>query len=172
MLNLRHAGRLAACALTLSCLSLAAHARDYAFGEIKITHPWSRPTPPSALSAIGYLTIANRGASPDRLIGGATPAADKLEIHKMSMAGGVMTMRPVEGGLVIPPGGSVALAPDGYHLMLIGPKHPFKAGERIPIELRFEHAGTVKLDLDVEAPADSGASMPGMAMPGGHMDMH
>jgi copper(I)-binding protein len=171
MFTLRHAGRVVACALVLSCLSVSAQARDYAFGELKITHPWSRPTPPSAPTAVGYLTIVNRGTSPDRLIGGSTPAAGKLEIHRMSMAGGVMSMRPVVGGLVIPPGGSVSLAPDGYHLMLIGPKRPFRPGEHIPVALTFEHAGTVKLDLDVEQPADSEA-MPGMAMPGGHMDMH
>jgi copper(I)-binding protein len=164
MIAPRRQHRLAAFALALSCLSLPAHARDYTVGALKITHPWSRPTPPSALSAVGYLTIVNRGSSPDRLIDGASPAADKLEIHKMSMAGGVMSMRAVEGGVVIPPEGSVALAPDGYHLMLVGPKRPFKAGDHIPIELRFEHAGTVKLDLEVEAPADSGMSMPGMDM--------
>jgi hypothetical protein len=172
MFKLRSAGRIAACALALSCLSVAADARDYVFGELKITHPWSRPTPPSAPTAVGYLTIVNRGHSPDRLIGGSTPAADKIEIHQMSMVGGVMSMRPVAGGLVIPAGGSVSLAPDGFHLMLIGPRRPFRPGEHIPIALTFEHAGTVKLDLAVEQPADAGGAMPGMAMPGGHMDMH
>ena len=172
MFQLRPAGRLAACAIALFSLSVAAHARDYTFGELKILHPSSRPTPPSAPTAIGYLTIVNRGRTADRLIAGSTPAAGKLEMHQMSMAGGIMTMRPVAGGLVIPPGGTLSLAPGGYHLMLSGPKHPFRPGEHIPIALTFEHAGTVKLNLEVEQPTDAGAAMPGMAMPGGHMDMH
>ena len=83
----------------------------------------------------------------------------------------VLVLASAASAQVIPPGGSVSLAPDGYHLMLIGPKHPFRAGEHIPVSLTFEHAGTVNLDLEVEQPGDSGA-MPGMAMPGGHMDMH
>ncbi len=164
MSKLPSAGRFAVCVLALSCLSLAAQARDYRFGELSIIHPWSRPTPPSAMTAIGYLAIVNHGHAPDRLIGGSTPAAGALEIHQMSMAGGVMTMRPIAGGLVIPPGGTVTLAPDGYHLMLIRPKHPFRPGEHVPVYLNFEHAGTVQVDLDVEADA----GMPGMAMPGMH----
>jgi copper(I)-binding protein len=172
MFILRSAGRIAACVLALSCLSVAADARDYARGALKITHPWTRPTPPSAPTAAGYLTIVNRGNAPDRLIGGSSPAAGRLEIHQMTMTGGIMRMRPVAGGLVIPAGGSVALAPEGFHLMLIGPKHPFRPGEHIPVVLTFEHAGTVKLNLEVEQPADAGAAMPAMAMPGGHMDMH
>ena len=172
MLNLRFAGRLAACALILSGLPFAAQARDYVVGQLKITHPWSRPTPPSALSAVGYLTIVNKAKRPDRLLGGSSPAAKALTIHLMSMAGGVMTMRQAEGGVVIPAGGTLALSPDGYHLMLVGPKRPFKAGDHIPITLNFQRAGKVTLNLAVEQPADVDDAMPGMDMPGGHVDMH
>ena len=164
MLNLPFAGRLAACALVLSGLPLGAKARDYAFGQIRITHPWSRPTPPAALSAVGYLTIVNKAKRPDRLLGGSTPSAKALEIHLMSMAGGVMTMRQAEGGVVIPAGGTLALSPEGYHLMLVAPKRTFKAGDHIPITLTFQRAGKVKLNLDVEQPADVGGAMPGMDM--------
>ncbi len=172
MLNLRFAGRLAACALIVSGLPLAVQARDYVFGQIRITHPWSRPTPPSALSAVGYLTIVNKASRPDRLLGGSSPAAKSVDVHLMSMAGGVMTMRPVAGGVVIPAGGTVDLSPNGYHLMLIGPKRPFKAGDHVPVTLTFQRAGKVKLNLEVEQPAESGGGMAGMAMPAGHMDMH
>src|SRR5215475_797352 len=87
---------------------------------IAIRQAWSRATPKGAQVAAGYLTIENHGASPDKLISAATTAAAKVDLHEMAMAGGVMTMRPVDGGLVIPPGGSVTLAPGGSHLMFIG----------------------------------------------------
>ena len=83
-----------------------------------------------------------------------------------------MTMRQAEGGVVIPAGATLALSPEGYHLMLVAPKHPFKAGDHIPITLTFQRAGKVTLSLDVEQPAEVGGDMGGMAMPGGHMDMH
>jgi copper(I)-binding protein len=164
MFNSHAAGRLAAGFIALSCLSSAAYARDYAVGPLKIVHPWSRPTPPSAMTAVGYLTVVNTGSAPDRLVAGSTPAAGALEIHQSSDTGGVMRMRAVAGGVSIPAGGTVTFGPDGYHLMLVGPKRPFKAGDHVPVSLVFEHAGTVKLDLDVEAPG--GGGVPGLAKPG------
>jgi copper(I)-binding protein len=141
---------------------LAALGHDYVLGPLKIGHPWSRPTPPGASAAIGYLTIANTGEAADRLIGGVTPAADKIEVHTMSMSGGVMRMRQLEGGLAILPGQTVTLSPGGYHLMIIRPKQAFKAGESIPATLRFEHAGSIKIQFHVEQPpAAPDASMPG-----------
>jgi copper(I)-binding protein len=71
----------------------------------------------------------------------------------MTMAGGIMRMRPVPGGLPIPAGQTVKLEPNGYHLMLIGPKRPFKVGDRIPATLRFQRAGAVKVEFDVLAAA-------------------
>ena len=76
-----------------------------------------------------------------------------------------MRMRPVAGGLVIPPGQTVKLEPGGYHLMIIGPKQAFKVGDHIPATLRFEHAGSLKVEFYVEAAsAASGQLMPGMVM--------
>jgi copper(I)-binding protein len=95
------------------------------------------------------MTITNHGASEDRLIGGSTPAAARVEIHEMSMDGGVMRMRKVPGGLAIPEGQTVTLAPGGYHVMFIGLKAPFATGERIPTTLRFQKAGAVTVDFEV-----------------------
>jgi copper(I)-binding protein len=69
-----------------------------------------------------------------------------------------MRMRPVTGGLVIPPGQTVTVAPGGYHLMMIAPKRAFAVGDHILGTLRFEHAGTVKVDFHVQAapPKDDG----------------
>ncbi|MDR3508677.1 MAG: copper chaperone PCu(A)C [Caulobacteraceae bacterium] len=166
------AGRLAAGLLVLSAGFSPALALDVHQGALILSHPWSRPTPPSAPTGAGYLTITNHGSAPDRLIAAASPAANQVQIHQMSMAGGIMTMRPVEGGIVIAPGATVSLAPGGYHLMFIAPRRPFKLGDQIPVSLTFERSGTVKLDLTVETPPAPGDSMPGMAMPvdpkGGH----
>lgn len=137
---------------------------------IRLEHAWIRPTPPGAPTAAGYVTITNTGAAPDRLLGGSMPGVDRVEVHQMSMAGGIMRMRPVAGGLPIAPGQTVALAPGGYHLMLIGLKRPFTAGERVRAVLRFAQAGDVMKTFDVGAgPAPSGA--PGH-MDMSHMDMH
>ena len=47
----------------------------------------------------------------------------------MEVKNGIMTMHPVEGGIKIPAGETVTLAPGGYHLMFIKLKHDLKQGE-------------------------------------------
>jgi copper(I)-binding protein len=156
--------------ICLAAIALCAGpARAQSAGALKIGHAWVRPTPPGAANAAGYLSVTNHGAAPDRLIGGASPEVQRIEVHEMSMTGQVMRMRPVKGGLVIAPGQTVELAPGaGYHLMLIGPKHPFRLGEKFPATLQFEKAGTVNVTFQVQQAAEKSA--PPM-QPMGGMDM-
>src|SRR5437773_10021540 len=128
----------------------SAHAQEVKAGDLVITQAWSRATPGGAKIAGGFLTIENKGAAPDRLISGSGDIAGKVEIHEMAMNDGVMTMRPLDKGLVIEPGKTVKLAPGGYHLMLMDLKQPFKQGDKVPLTLQFEKAGKVELSLDVE----------------------
>jgi copper(I)-binding protein len=86
----------------------------------------------------------------------------------MAMNNGVMTMRPLDKGLVIEPGKTVKLAPGGYHLMLFDLKSPLKQGDKLPVTLEFEKAGKVKVSLDVQG---VGAQSPPTAGHSGGMDM-
>jgi copper(I)-binding protein len=134
-----------------------------------ITQAWSRATPGGARIAGGYLTIANMGNVPDRLIGGSSDIAGKVEVHEMAMNNGVMTMRPLDKGLVIEPGKTVKLAPGGYHLMMFDLKSPLKQGDKVPVTLEFEKAGKVGLLLDVQGVGAQGPA--GAGDSGGAMDM-
>jgi copper(I)-binding protein len=159
-----------ACAAMLSYLfSAPARAEEVKAGDLVITQAWSRATPGGAKVAGGYLTIENKGSAPDRLIGGSADVADKVQVHEMATNNGVMTMRPLDKGLVIEPGKTVKLAPGGYHLMLLDLKNPLKQGDKVLVTLEFEKAGKVKLAFDVQglgaqAPAGAGGT-------GGQMDM-
>ena len=147
--------------------SAPARAHGYTVGALQIGHPWSRPSPSGAQAAVGYLTVTNGGTKPDRLLGGSTPAAARVEIHSMSMTGGIMRMRPVSGGLTLPPGQTVKLEPGSLHIMFIAPKHAFKLGDHIPATLRFERAGEVKVAFSVQAASPDGPTSSPMKM-----DMH
>jgi periplasmic copper chaperone A len=125
-------------------------AEEVKAGDLVITQAWSRATPGGAKVGGGYLTIENKGSAPDRLIGGSADVADKVQVHEMATNNGVMTMRPLDKGLVIDPGKTVKLAPGGYHLMLLDLKSPLKQGDKLPITLEFEKAGKVKVSLDVQ----------------------
>lgn len=129
-----------------------ARAHEFRAGDLQIDHPWSRAIGPRAPTAAGYLVIRNGGTTPDRLVAAETPMARLVEIHEMSMTDNIMRMRPVAGGIVVPAGGTVRLAPNGLHLMIVGPQPGFVQGARIPITLVFERAGRVAVELAIEAP--------------------
>ncbi len=108
-----------------------------------------RVPPPGAPTAAGYAVITNASRHDDRLIGAESAAAASVEVHAMSMTGGIMRMRPVEGGLAIGSGRTVRLAEGGYHLMFVSPKRPLKSGQTVATTLRFEHAGPVVVSFKV-----------------------
>lgn len=147
-----------ALAASLVVLGTTVHALDYKLGAIEIRQPWSRATPPTAPSAGGFLTITNTGTTPDRLIAAKSPAAGKVEIHEMKMEGDIMRMRELDKGLAIPPGATVELKPGGFHIMFMGLKEPFAKDTKVRVTLVFEKAGSVDVELIVQA---MGASPPG-----------
>jgi hypothetical protein len=158
---------LASISILCAISAASAQAEDIKVGDLLISQSWSRATPGGAKVAGGYLTIENKGTAPDRLLGGTTDVAGKIEVHEMSMKDGVMIMRPLDQGLAIEPGKIVKLAPGGYHLMLIDLKGALKQGDKVPLTLQFEKAGKVQVSFDVQA---VGAQTPTGADHGGAMD--
>jgi len=157
-------------ALAFMCLGASfAIADEIKAGDLVINQAWSRATPKGAKTGGGYLTIENKGSMPDRLIGGSSDVAGKVEIHEMAMSNGVMKMRPLQNGLEIDPGKTVKIAPGGYHMMLMDLKSQLKQGDKLPITLEFEKAGKVTVSFDVEGIGAQGPA--GASGMGGKMDM-
>ena len=129
---------------------------------------WARATPPHAASGAIYMTLTS--PTGDTLVGASTPVATSASVHESSLADGIMRMRPVEGGLNLPPGQAVALQPGGYHLMLEGLKTPMKQGEQVPVHLTFRKASPVDVMARVQAIGASSAG--GMAAEAGMKMSH
>jgi len=162
-------GVTAGLALTLAQISAdPAQAADYNVGSIRITAPWARATPKGASSGAAYMTITNNSQTPDRVTCVSSDASAECQIHTMTMDNGVMKMRPVEDGLEIKPGETVTLKPSSLHVMLMDIKQPLEQGKTVEATLRFEKAGTVKVEFPVAA---IGASGPGAPADGGMMQM-
>lgn len=138
-------------AAAVSVLALPATAQDYKIGSLEITTPWSRATPPSARTGGGFMTITNKGTTADRLVTARSSVSDKVEIHEVQMDGSVMRMRELAKGLEIPPGATVMLKPGGYHIMFMELKAPFAKDAKVPLTLVFEKAGSLDVQLNVEA---------------------
>jgi periplasmic copper chaperone A len=150
--------RLLGFVLLAGFLAAPSCAEEAKIGNLVVTQAWSRATPGGAKVGGGYLTITNKGSTPDRLIGGSSQVAAKVQLHEMSMSNGVMTMRPLEQGLVIEPGKTVKLSPGGFHLMLLDLKGSLKQGEKVPVTLEFEKAGKISVMFDVEGIGAMGPS--------------
>jgi periplasmic copper chaperone A len=172
-----HAGGLPVLAALVAVAALSsptAAAGDYDLGSIHISEPWSRATPKGATSGAGYMTLTNKGATPERVSCVSDDASAQCQIHSMTMEGGVMKMRPVEGGLEIKPGESVSLKPGGNHMMFLSLKHPLDQGQTVKVTLKFDHAGMIDVDypvLAIGAPAP-GASGSGSTMQDSGGGMH
>ena len=138
----------------------ASAAADVKVGALQIAAPWARATPKGAAIGGGYLKITNSGAASDRLIGGSTAIASRLEVHEMSMSDGTMKMRHLASGVEIKPGESVELKPGGIHLMFVQLKEQLKQGQHLTATLEFEKAGKVDVGFDV---AGIGATQGGAA---------
>jgi copper(I)-binding protein len=135
----------------------AEEGRTYTLGALVITAPWARATPAGASVGGAYLKITNRGTTPDRLIGGSLPTAAALEVHEVTLTGGVAKMRRLADGLEIKPGETVELKPGGYHIMFVGLKEPLRQGESITGTLQFAKAGSVEVAYRI-APIGAPAS--------------
>ncbi len=154
--------------------SPAAAADGYDVGSIHISRPWSRATPKGAAAGAGYMMVTNNGAAPDKVSCVGDDASAQCQIHTMTIEGGVMKMRPVEGGLEIKPGETVSLKPGGNHMMFLSLKRPLEQGSTVKATLKFEHAGSIEVEypiLAIGAPPP-GASAGGSTMQGTGGAMH
>ena len=122
-----------------------------AFAQVKVEQPWARPTVEGQMAGGAFLKIQNVGGA-DRLLSASSSAAGMVQLHTMSMEGDVMKMREVEA-IDLPAGTTVELKPGGLHLMLMGLKSPLKEGSKVPLTLKFEKAGEVKVEVPVAAKA-------------------
>ena len=132
-------------------------------GQVEIKDAWARATPGKAENGAAYLTIET--PAPDKLVAVSSPAAKKTTLHTMTMDGGVMKMRPLDG-LDVPANQPVTLKPGGIHIMLQGLNEPLQSGKSFPLTLTFEKAGERKVEVAVEKPGAMGPEgHAGMQMP-------
>ncbi len=143
--------------------ALSAH--NFRAGKLVINHPWTRETAVGQADGGGFLSVTNAGKTGDMLLSVSSPAAREVQLHRMSMEGGVMRMRQLDGGIAIPAGQTVALKPGSYHLMFIGLKQQMKKGSFVPATLRFRNAGKVDVRFAVQPVTSTG---PQEAGHGGH----
>jgi periplasmic copper chaperone A len=129
---------------------LLASACGGAGGGIAVDDPWGRTSPMNTEMGAFYMTIQNGGDTADRVVAGSSERCSMIEFHNSSMdADGVMSMAPAPELFVVPAKGSLVLEPAGLHVMCMGLSAPLVEGDTVTLELEFEQAGTVTVDVKV-----------------------
>ncbi len=118
---------------------------------VQVSGAICRPTPVGRQMTGCYLTLT--AATADRLVSAASPGANLVQIHESRIESGMMMMQELRDGLPLPAGETVALAPGGNHLMLLGVKEPLVAGDTVTLTLTFETSPPVEVNATVGQPA-------------------
>lgn len=114
-----------------------------------VSDAWIRlPVVPGRPGA-AYFTLVG-GSKPTRLVSVEGPAAERIELHSSSMAGGHMTMERLDG-VTLDKGAKVSFAPEGNHAMLFGVSPTLKPGDRTRLTFRFEKGTPVTAEAKVVA---------------------
>ncbi|MEU8677345.1 copper chaperone PCu(A)C [Streptomyces sp. NPDC048560] len=102
------------------------------------------PQPVSDMAA-GFLVVRNSGDAADRLTSVTSPLSDNVTIHETRDR----TMRMVSS-FEVPAGGELDLERGGNHIMFMKLKQQPKPGEKVSLELHFEKAGPITVDVPVK----------------------
>ncbi|MEV6259300.1 copper chaperone PCu(A)C [Streptomyces sp. NPDC051784] len=102
------------------------------------------PQPVSDMAA-GFLLVKNSGGSTDRLTSVTSSLSDHVSIHETKDR----KMRMVSS-FEVPAGGELDLERGGNHIMFTDLKQQPKRGETVSVELHFEKADPIKVDIPVK----------------------
>jgi len=133
---------------SLAAFAPAAHA---AAGALSAQDAWVRWLP-GDLPAAGYVTLKNDGDQPIDLVGVSSDAYGMVMLHQTVSNGSTQKMVMVHKATV-PPHGTLAVAPGGYHLMLEKAKHKIAPGDTVNVKLEFSDGETLDTPFTVKSPS-------------------
>ena len=134
--------------LSLAAALTAAFAVAPAWAQVSVTAPWVRGTVQGQKATGAFMQL--KSADGATLVAAESPVAGVVEIHEMKMEGNVMRMRAVPK-IDLPAGRAVELKPGGYHVMLMDLKQPLKAGDSVPLRLKFQAKDGKPQEVEVKA---------------------
>jgi copper(I)-binding protein len=134
---------------------LFATASAHAEGKLSVFDAWIRAAPPDARMLAGYATLKNTGDTPIKLLTVQSDAFRQSSIHETVIEHDVTKMRELPR-LDLAPGATIEMKPGGRHLMLLDPRHPIVAGDKIHMVFLLMDGTRVETYFDVIAPQAAG----------------
>jgi hypothetical protein len=111
---------------------------------------WARATDSGATGG-AYLVLENRDTTAVSVTGVSTAVAEAAELHETMVHDGVAHMMP-HTAVAIAPGATLAMAPGGMHLMLVGMRRAVAEGDTVDVVLRFTRGAGAADSLPVRLP--------------------
>lgn len=134
--------------------------------ELTVEDAWVKAADSGMSAAFGVLT--NPSDHDVTVVSATSPASSALELHQtVSNDVGEMVMTPVEGGFVVPAGGTLTLEPGGNHIMLMDLTGPLAAGDEVPFTLTYSDGSSSDFTAPVKDYSGANESYEG----GGGMPM-
>ncbi|MEV4666216.1 copper chaperone PCu(A)C [Microbacterium sp. LWO12-1.2] len=117
--------------------------------SVTIEDAWVKSAEEGMSAAFGTLT--NTGADDVTVVSAETAASSMVELHEtVENEAGEMVMREIEGGFVIPAGGTLVLEPGASHIMLMDLAAPLQAGAEVTVTLTFSDDSTYEFTAPVK----------------------
>ncbi|WP_412077361.1 copper chaperone PCu(A)C [Streptomyces xanthophaeus] len=137
---------LAAALVISGCSSSDSGSEDGAAAKPKLTVSGAfMPEPVNDKMAGAFMVIKNGSKTADKLTGVTSSLSNDLQIHETKD----QKMQQVPS-MDVPANGELKLERGGDHVMFMGLKSTPKVGEKVTVELHFEKADPVKVELDVK----------------------
>lgn len=116
--------------------------------SLQITEAWIKNLPMAVPVRAGYMHISNNQNTEITIVSLQSKSFESIEIHQSMEVNGMMGMRPVDA-LSIPAGGSLELAPGGFHLMMMNPQEELVPGQKVTVTLYYQNQNTQLIELEV-----------------------
>ncbi|MFJ4224618.1 copper chaperone PCu(A)C [Microbacterium sp. NPDC089695] len=116
---------------------------------VTIDDAWVKSAEDGMSAAFGVLS--NDGDDDVTVVTVTSEASSMLELHEtVENESGEMVMREIDGGFVIPAGGTLALEPGANHIMLMDLAAPLRAGDEATFTLTFSDDSTYEFTAPVK----------------------
>ena len=117
--------------------------------KVVVKNAWIREAPPMMKMLAGYMEIHNMGKNAVMLRSVNCSKFERVEIHRTIIHNGMAEMKPASN-VIINPGKVLTFKPGGYHLMLINPKKPLKAGDKADFTLSLSDGNSLSFTATVK----------------------
>lgn len=134
----------------LSAVALTGCAPD---PVLNVRDAWVRlPATPGNPGA-AYFYVSG-GPKTERLMTVSSPVVIRSEMHESMAKGGMMTMKPIEGGVEVPAGGFVEFKPGGKHVMMFNINPGIQPPRTVQMIFTFASGARITSDAQVKLAGD------------------